>query len=345
MKFFVLGTTATVAVAAAWLPSSFPVYTTRRDLCGSSRLQKTLLSRTAPARRCLHLQTSSCHRLSIGGKRPLAAQSSDDDDNAQQPQPGMEKAFRELEALQSLDDDDDDDNNPSSLPVKGFDTATTSLVDAITTTPASEVTPEKEVQMYQDMVKELENKNEDDLYSDVLADMGGTTAASSQSRSAAKSPLSSILGKNDRDDVSQRDRDDFMNQALEEALQDVQLNNPSISKSILDDQEMMKEIEAIFERGNEKLLASLEEIRDEQVSALEEMIDIFTVQRLIWKMGEINTKFRLLVFLTLCPFCLGFFRLFISSVNWPKSVPHRMPNRLWTPCKKMRHAYQWRKHP
>jgi hypothetical protein len=48
-------------------------------------------------------------------------------------------------------------------------------------------------------------------------------------------------------------------------LKEVKVNNPSISKSILDDKEIMKEIEVIFERGNEKLMASLEEIRTEQV--------------------------------------------------------------------------------
>jgi hypothetical protein len=48
-------------------------------------------------------------------------------------------------------------------------------------------------------------------------------------------------------------------------MKEVKLNNPSIAESILDDKEIMKEIEVIFERGNEKLMASLEEIRKEQV--------------------------------------------------------------------------------
>jgi hypothetical protein len=119
--------------------------------------------------------------------------------------------------------------------------------------------PEKEVQMYKAMVQDLEQQSEDDLYSNVLADMGGSSGVPKE----PASPITSVEVINSEPTVGETE--DFMNQALNEAMKEVKLNNPSIAASILDDKEIMKEIEVIFERGNEKLMASLEEIRQEQV--------------------------------------------------------------------------------
>jgi hypothetical protein len=174
-----------------------------------------------------------------------------DEDNAIVP--GMADAFRQLGDLDSLGDGEE--AKPASQPIKK---ATLSSPDE--SLPSVEpAPPEKEVQMYKAMVKDLEQQNEDDLYSNVLADMGGSAGP----KEPQASPTTSV-------DVIESgttlgETDDFMNQALNEAMKEVKLNNPSIAESILDDKEIMKEIEVIFERGNEKLMASLEEIRKEQV--------------------------------------------------------------------------------
>ena len=63
--------------------------------------------------------------------------------------------------------------------------------------------------------------------------------------------------------------DDMMKRALQEALIEVRKTAPldlaSDPRSILNDKEMMKELNAIFDRANEQLLASISDIRKEQV--------------------------------------------------------------------------------
>lgn len=178
----------------------------------------------------------------------------DDEDDEDPIVPGMADAFRKLGDLDSLDDENAETSLPPSQPTKK--PAFSSPDDPL---PSVEpAPPEKEVQMYKAMVKDLEQQDEDDLYSNVLADMGGSKAPKEPA-----SPFTSV-------DVIESgtalgETDEFMNQALKEAMKEVKLNNPSIAESILDDKEIMKEIEVIFERGNEKLMASLEEIRQEQV--------------------------------------------------------------------------------
>lgn len=85
-----------------------------------------------------------------------------------------------------------------------------------------------------------------------------------------------LFGKIENDDTYAEDNVDsfsgseqMMKQALQEALIEVRKNAPldpaSDPKSILNDKEMMKELNAIFERANAQLLASISEIREEQV--------------------------------------------------------------------------------
>ena len=174
---------------------------------------------------------------------------------------GMAEAFRQLESLDSLGNEKETtEDGGVSLPdgIEKVDLSRVGLpTDDTTSKDAETSSPEKEVQMYTDMVKDLEDQSEDQLYSDVLKDMGGdsaTTPKSAPSSPAAPSPKIDLNG----------DTEEFMNQALKEAMSEVKINNPKISKSILDDQEIMKEIEEIFDRGNEKLMESLEEIRQEQ---------------------------------------------------------------------------------
>jgi hypothetical protein len=196
-------------------------------------------------------QTVNACRIILGAK---SKDGDDEDDDASVP--GMADAFRQLGDLDSLGDGEiaDDSSSPDvTESTKKF----SSLDDPLPVTEPAP--PEKEVQMYKAMIKDLEEKNEDDLYSNVLADMGGSSVPKEE---PAASPLSvDVINA----DTTLGETEEFMNKALAEALEEVKVNNPSISKSILDDKEIMKEIEVIFDRGNEKLMASLEEIRTEQV--------------------------------------------------------------------------------
>lgn len=179
----------------------------------------------------------------------LLAKSSDDDGDS-----GMAEAFRQLESLGSLDEES---------PPKPTKSIPAPSVEELQAEP---VAPEKEVQMYKEMVEELQDKDEDDLYSNVLEDMGGSSSTTPKMAPKVKTPPQLRIEEGTSNNQNDRDTEDFMNQALKEALEEVKVNNPSISDSILDDKEIMKEIEAIFERGNDKLFESLEEIRKEQVS-------------------------------------------------------------------------------
>jgi hypothetical protein len=103
-----------------------------------------------------------------------------------------------------------------------------------------------------------------------LYDLGGTTGKTSTtttSSTATATASPSVLSLNDDSvDVDPAATEAFMEEALQEALQEVQINNPRVASSILDNEEIMREIETIFDQGNAKLLASLEEIRQEQVT-------------------------------------------------------------------------------
>jgi hypothetical protein len=91
--------------------------------------------------------------------------------------------------------------------------------------------------------------------------MGGTPTEKKQKSSSQTPSITVNEGKNNQ----QKTPEEFMNQALDEALKEVKVNKPSSVDSILDDKEIMQEIGAIFERGNDKLMESLEEMRREQV--------------------------------------------------------------------------------
>ncbi|GAX25026.1 hypothetical protein FisN_2Lh311 [Fistulifera solaris] len=168
---------------------------------------------------------------------------------------GMERAFQQLEQLSFLPNDDDNNNNNNRLDNKNGTKIQASTED-LHLTSTSTPTPEQEVLLYKNMVQELEQTTEEDLYSNVLQDMGGGSGAS-LSVSATEQGKTADIPK-------PTTSADFLNQALSEALQQVQVNTPSAVDSILDDPELMNEIEAIFERGNAKLLEGLEAVRREQ---------------------------------------------------------------------------------
>lgn len=116
----------------------------------------------------------------------------------------------------------------------------------------------------------------------------GVSSSSSSSKSKSISPLvdaDGIGAINANDDEEQltavelsQDTDEFMRRALEEALSDTSANLPEglttkdkaaivdniDADSILEDEELMKEINAIFDRANDQLIAGVSDIKAEQ---------------------------------------------------------------------------------
>jgi uncharacterized protein YukE len=179
----------------------------------------------------------------------------------------MADAFRQLDKLGSLDESVAPvPSKPAGSTARGFSAQS----KAIRTPPTEPVTPEKEAQQYTDMVKELESNSNDELYSTVLADMGGRKQRSVAGETENTIPAQGSIDTATSVPPSEADTQAFMDQALAEAMKEVKINNPSMAASILDDKEIMKEIEAIFERGNDKLLQNLEEIRKEQQGLAQE---------------------------------------------------------------------------
>ncbi|KAL7570313.1 hypothetical protein ACA910_017161 [Epithemia clementina (nom. ined.)] len=199
-----------------------------------------------------------------------------DNDDIGSGAPGMTDAFRKLdslvEAIGSISDDDNDDAKGSS-PKSAISADKDVLPD---TKPTETLTPEREVQVYTKAMKDLEATDDDKLYSDVIEEMGGTgrsslppvqSTADSDDKSSSSSKTTSLFNEF-QTNVPNPDMEKFMDNALAEALQEVKLKSSDSlsSESILNDESIMKEIEAIFDRGSEQLMASLEEIRKEQQS-------------------------------------------------------------------------------
>jgi hypothetical protein len=194
----------------------------------------------------------------------------EDSDNA----PGMAEAFRQLDALNSLDDPEEYVPAPAKIHV----------VDVNVSLPSSSISPEQDFVVYKDMVQELESDQDASAYSEVLDELGGSALQTDDTYSQVMVELGGAAVVKQRpkelsetsdghDDVvlissslEEASNEQILEDALKEALSEVHLNNPRISDmSILDDKEIMREIEAVFDAGNAKLLESLDEVRREQV--------------------------------------------------------------------------------
>ena len=217
-----------------------------------------------------------------------------DDDDAKKP--GMDDAFRQLDELLKSSTKPEAKIPAETPKIKvPLDKVEKVLKEVVTdgTTTASSVLPvvslEKEMETYKDMLQEVERNEEinayheivnelggstqptifptDDVYTDIILDLGGTPSIKSTITPATVQIKSDVIiqNKKTKDLNDNYNVDDIMNAALDEALKEVTIQNKQSTKSILDDKEIMKEIEAIFERGNEKLIESLNEIRIEQV--------------------------------------------------------------------------------
>ena len=221
----------------------------------------------------------------------------DDDDNDNQvpvPPPGMAEAFRQLESLKSLDDPEEYIPAPDKINVDVAlaDTSKTILL-ASTTDNAAAASPEQDFAVYRNMMEEMEVEESavsytevldelggsalqtDDTYSQIMTELGGTKKMKPMSTSESFSSWTKTTRAPNGGDVADAtpksngatlSNEQLLDEALKEALNEVQLNNPQISeRSILNDQEIMQEIESIFDRGSAQLIEGLEEIRREQV--------------------------------------------------------------------------------
>jgi len=156
---------------------------------------------------------------------------------------------------------------------------------------------EDEVKVYSDLLREIETQGEDHIYDDVLGELqsvsGGYVptaeadadadiptyfdtieeAVDAQEKQMVLDDADGIGTLNDDLTVLSvsnlgGDTDEMMRRALQEALAEARKNAPedpaSDPNSILNDEEMMREINAVFDRANEQLLASIAQIREEQ---------------------------------------------------------------------------------
>jgi hypothetical protein len=219
---------------------------------------------------------------------------------------GMDDAFRQLEALQSLGEDSIADVLPSRPSTGGIvkpstlDSEVTFQLPNIVALP-----PEQEIKAYTDMVQEVERNEDAEAYLELMAGLGGATSDTTKLdtyseviRDLGGTPISLVpsLGKDDtsRDEdvarttmMSTLTPQELLDAALQDAMNEVTIQNPSISKSILDDKILMKEIESILDEGNEKLMASLNEIRKEQVSLKSRCVEVFTTNyRFVFLFGN-----------------------------------------------------------
>lgn len=169
---------------------------------------------------------------------------------------GMEDAFRQLEELNSFGDDSFTVPERKVKQDEAFAKAMQELdlkeIQQQTGTSAP-TTPEAEAALYTDMAKEISGTSEMDIIDDLKSDLGSDSKTSIP-----------------RFDPESRESEKFMEKAFDEALEEAKAKGGEESivvdkESILDNKEIMKEIEAIFDKANEQLLEGLEEIRAEQI--------------------------------------------------------------------------------
>mmetsp|Transcript_9664 Transcript_9664/g.21761 ORF Transcript_9664/g.21761 Transcript_9664/m.21761 type:complete len:362 (-) Transcript_9664:81-1166(-) len=196
----------------------------------------------------------------LANARPSSSRLWSKDDEDENLPRGMKDAFDKLSSLESLGDKDSVAKSaPSSVKKIEVDKDVVPLEEG-----KGGLSPEKEVQMYTKMMEDLDSIDNDDLYSDVLSEMGSDKPSQPKSPPSNPQPAAPEISPQ----ATKKDMDTFMENALNDALEEVKLKGSDSlnADSILNDKEIMKEIEAIFDRGSEQLMESLEEIRKEQES-------------------------------------------------------------------------------
>ena len=204
----------------------------------------------------------------------------------------MSEAFKSLNELSSLDFADlPEDKKKTDTNIKADGDLLKDVREINAKSSSSETATETEVKIYSEMYQELETEGEDGIYNNILGELteSGSSTGSNAGVGFGKSTSSSKVVKDEDGigslsqqddevtlaavDISSQNTDEFMKKALEEAMQEVNDKNPNpgagardaLPENILNDKEMMDEINAIFDRANDKLMAGIAGIRDEQV--------------------------------------------------------------------------------
>ncbi len=224
-----------------------------------------------PNRSKLYLPKNKIHELPKSAQinRNVKIFSKKDDESDSDERTGMNDAFKSLDALSSLDFGDIKEEDPKSKTTDLI--ADKDLLKNVKTEPSDD---KDEVKLYTEIVKEMENEGEDGIYDNIMGELKDSPSSSS---SSAKNVLSdadgigSVLGRDENEETLTvteitQNTDEFMKRALEEAMDEVNSDKDAkLPEGILDDAEMMKEINAIFDRANEKILDSVAEMKAEQV--------------------------------------------------------------------------------
>jgi len=228
----------------------------------------------------------------------LLAKNKDEEDSGEEEesQEGMIEAFRGLDSLSSLDLSDNDVKSlPPDDPIAAkLAQLEQKINDGDFGSTTEEATPE-EAKLYAEMMRELEEEGQAGMYGNVMEDLleGKEPSLIQDLERAAtedkeeniepsfpsKNAVESGVGFGRNKDQSlgsassvaeEPDMDEFMERALREALEEVKsradIPQAATTESIKDDEETMKELNAIFDKANEQLLESVREIREEQAA-------------------------------------------------------------------------------
>lgn len=207
---------------------------------------------------------------------------------------GMEKAFTNLNDLTSADLMDDTSmlaDLLNSTTIDGKKVSESLPRSSLDTNSFSQ----DEVRLYQELYQELDNDDVERIYDDIMGEMEGGGVKSDADKEVISSSSGigfaseknkfkvindvdgiGSLSETDQDqlialDISPQDSDEFMQNALKEAMKEIKSNDDDIDpkllqSSILKDEEIMKEINKVFDKANEKLLEEIQVIREEQAA-------------------------------------------------------------------------------
>jgi hypothetical protein len=217
------------------------------------------------------------------------------DDENEDERAGMQDAFASLDDLSALDIGTAAKSSESKIKV---DLGSVDLDQILKDKEKDGPMSQDEINLYKDMYQEVEEDGGESVYGDILGDLSGSPSNAENKKvqkvdtsgkgfgtpktSSPAKPLDDAdgigaLSKDDKDQLTavelSGDTDEFMRRALEEALDDAKDQTETlagkaniIDESILQDEEFMREINAVFERANEKLLEGVSEIREEQAA-------------------------------------------------------------------------------
>jgi len=196
----------------------------------------------------------------------------DDNEEDVDDRPGMEDAFRALDSLSSFDlgnvGVDSEEVSGEVTPLR------TDVLDDILKKVGGDKAPdaEDELKIYSEIYNEVEN-DKNDVYGGVLEELTGESIGNSEKRVIDDADgIGAALRLDEVEELTAVElsvnTDELMERAVKEALQEVGNKTSSDfavnSSAIMDDEELKTEINAIFDRANEELLTSIDEIKQEQ---------------------------------------------------------------------------------